>query len=173
MADSDDGEREITRAAVAGCARLSRAVGGRVVTHAERGGGLICEKRGDRARPTLWRITADGKVLSDSPYSYQSRRIRCRRPGCRPCAGSDIHKREGNGIGPAVTAQCVAPPAGGRVTGCWIVAESRVGLEGRGRRASGSVCGRNAPPTRGCPVRCRRRSAVGGRRCVVGCQRHR
>ena len=69
----DDDESEITRAAVAGYARLSRAVGGRILTHAERGGGLICEKRAGRARPTLWRITADGTVLPDSPYSYEQR----------------------------------------------------------------------------------------------------
>ena len=73
IVESDDREYEITRAAIAGYARLSRAVGGRIVTHPERSGGLICEKRAGRAHPTLWRITADGTVRPDSPYSYEQR----------------------------------------------------------------------------------------------------
>ncbi len=43
------------------------------MTYAEADGGLICEKRAGRARSTLWRITADGRVLPDTPYSYEQR----------------------------------------------------------------------------------------------------
>lgn len=69
--DGDTGE--ITRAAVAGFARLRRTVGGRFATHPFHDGGLICEQRRGRARSVLWRVAADGTVIPDTPYSYAQR----------------------------------------------------------------------------------------------------
>jgi hypothetical protein len=63
-------ELEISEAAIAAYARLRRLVGGRIETHPAADGGLICEKRRKRSRPTLWRVTVDGEILADTPYSY-------------------------------------------------------------------------------------------------------
>jgi hypothetical protein len=53
--------------------RLLRAVGGRVQLHVSRDGGLICEDRSSRARPRIWRISPDGVVEPDRPYSFGRR----------------------------------------------------------------------------------------------------
>jgi hypothetical protein len=66
-------EIEISAAAICGYGRLLGLLAGTLVTHATKDGGLICEHRAARARPTLWRIAADGAVLPDSPYSFVSR----------------------------------------------------------------------------------------------------
>jgi hypothetical protein len=63
-------EFEITAAAICGYGRLLRVLGGTVITHAAKDGGLICEHRAASPRPTLWRISADGTVVPDSPYSF-------------------------------------------------------------------------------------------------------
>ncbi|HEX4009057.1 MAG TPA: hypothetical protein VHX62_03580 [Solirubrobacteraceae bacterium] len=64
-------EIEISLAAVHGYGRLLRAVGHQLQTHPTADGGLICEDRiACWARPTMWRILSDGKVLADNPYSY-------------------------------------------------------------------------------------------------------
>ena len=67
------GEIEITDAAIGGFSRLLRTVRGRIETHASGDGGLICEDRTIRMRPTIWRISPDGTVLPDSPYSFRRR----------------------------------------------------------------------------------------------------
>jgi hypothetical protein len=66
-------ELEISEAAICGYGRLLRALGGTVITHATRDGGLICEHRAAGARPRLWQVSSDGTVLPDSPYSFVSR----------------------------------------------------------------------------------------------------
>lgn len=104
--DSDDGEFEITQAAVAGYARLRRMVGGRLTTHPFGDGGLICELRRGRARSTLWRVAADGTVISDTPYSYAQR------------------------------AFVVAPPVSGLAVVPELNAETSPGRQGAGRRIS-------------------------------------
>lgn len=63
-------ECEISEAAICGYGRLLRSLSGTVVTHATKDGGLICEHRASTPRPTLWRISPDGMVLPDSPYSF-------------------------------------------------------------------------------------------------------
>ena len=63
-------EFEISAAAICGYGRLLRALGGKVITHGTKDGGLICEHRAAAARPTLWRISPDGAVLPDSPYNF-------------------------------------------------------------------------------------------------------
>jgi hypothetical protein len=63
-------EIEISDAAICGYGRLLRAISGTVITHATYDGGLICEHRARAARPTLWRISSDGAVVPDSPYSF-------------------------------------------------------------------------------------------------------
>jgi len=67
------GEIEITDAAISGFGRLLRAVRGRIETYASGDGGLICEVRTVRARPTIWRVAADGAVLPDTPYNFRLR----------------------------------------------------------------------------------------------------
>jgi hypothetical protein len=66
-------EIEVSEAAVRGYGRLLRAVGRRIHTHAAPDGGLICEDRTSRARPTMWRISNDGHVVPDTPYSFARR----------------------------------------------------------------------------------------------------
>lgn len=63
-------EIEISEAAVRAYAGLMRSLKGRIRTHASRDGGLICELRAGRARPTLWRIGPDGTMVADSRYSF-------------------------------------------------------------------------------------------------------
>jgi hypothetical protein len=70
---SDRAEVKITRAAIRGYGRLLRAVGGRIQLHASSDGGLICEDRTSRARPRIWRISPDGVVEPDRPYSFVGR----------------------------------------------------------------------------------------------------
>jgi hypothetical protein len=67
------GEIEITDAAISGLSRLLSAVRGRIETHASGDGGLICEDRTFRARPTIWRVSPDGAVLADTPYDFRLR----------------------------------------------------------------------------------------------------
>jgi len=67
------GEVEITDAAIGGFSHLLRTVRGKIETHASGDGGLICEDRTARMRPTMWRISPDGAVLPDSPYSFRRR----------------------------------------------------------------------------------------------------
>jgi len=68
---ADRADIEVSVAAIRGYGRLLRAVGHRLHTHATVDGGLICEDRtACWARPTMWRILGDGKVLADHPYSY-------------------------------------------------------------------------------------------------------
>jgi hypothetical protein len=64
---------EITDAAIGAYGALLAAVGRRVTTHPFRDGGLICEDRTRWARPTLWRISAEGAVLPDTRYSFAHR----------------------------------------------------------------------------------------------------
>jgi hypothetical protein len=64
------GEIEITVAAIGGYGRLLGAVRRRIRTYASGDGGLICEDRTFRARPTMWRIAPNGAVLPDSPYDF-------------------------------------------------------------------------------------------------------
>jgi hypothetical protein len=63
-------EIEISQAAIGAYGRLMRVVGRRLFTHAAKDGGLICESRASRTRPTMWRILPDGEILPDTPYSY-------------------------------------------------------------------------------------------------------
>jgi hypothetical protein len=67
------GEIEITDAAIGGFSHLLRTVRGRIETHASGDGGLICEDRTVRMRPTMWRILPNGAVLPDSPYNFRRR----------------------------------------------------------------------------------------------------
>lgn len=60
----------ISEAAIRTCGPLVVAAAGRIRTHAYRDGGLICEDRTSPARPRLWRITPDGRILPDSSYSF-------------------------------------------------------------------------------------------------------
>jgi hypothetical protein len=65
------GEIEITDAALGGYRRLLGAVRGTVRSYAFGDGGLICEDRTVRARPTVWRVSPDGAVLPDTPYNFR------------------------------------------------------------------------------------------------------
>jgi hypothetical protein len=67
------GEIEITEAAISGFSRLLSVARGRIETHAFGDGGLICEDRTVRARPTIWRVSPDGAVLPDTPYNFRLR----------------------------------------------------------------------------------------------------
>ena len=67
------GEIEITDEAIGTYRRLLIAIGGAITTHPSWDGGLICEKRVTRARPLIWRISADGTVVPDSRYSFTRR----------------------------------------------------------------------------------------------------
>ncbi|MFL5824486.1 MAG: hypothetical protein ACJ764_13715 [Solirubrobacteraceae bacterium] len=49
------------------------AMAGRVKTHGYRDGGLICEDRTSRARPSAWRISPDGSVVPARVYSFARR----------------------------------------------------------------------------------------------------
>jgi hypothetical protein len=66
----DSDETEISDAAISGYGRLLRAIGRRITTYATDDGGLICEDRATPARPTMWRISRDGAIAPDSPYSF-------------------------------------------------------------------------------------------------------
>jgi hypothetical protein len=66
-------EIEITEEAIRAYGRLLASLGGRIRTRAFRDGGLICEFRSGRARPTMWRILPDGAVLPDRRYSFVRR----------------------------------------------------------------------------------------------------
>jgi hypothetical protein len=66
----DDADVEITAAAIRSYARLLRAVGGKILLHAGKDGGAICEDRRSPARPTVWRISPDGVVEPDHPYNF-------------------------------------------------------------------------------------------------------
>lgn len=68
--DQRRGEIEITDAAIGTYRRLLTVIGGRVNTYPAGDGGLICEHVVNRARPTMWRISADGAVIPDSRYSF-------------------------------------------------------------------------------------------------------
>lgn len=70
VSSRDEIEIEISQAAIGAYGRLMRVVGRRLFTHAARDGGLICESRASRTRPTMWRILPDGEILPDTPYSY-------------------------------------------------------------------------------------------------------
>ena len=63
-------ETEISLAAIDGYRRLLRTVGPTLQTHAAKDGGLICEDRASRSRPTLWRVLPDGEILADAPYNF-------------------------------------------------------------------------------------------------------
>jgi hypothetical protein len=67
---SSSEEIEISPAAIGAYGRLLGAVGRRIYTYATQDGGLICEDRTSRARPTMWRILCDGEILPDRPYDY-------------------------------------------------------------------------------------------------------
>ena len=67
---SSSEEIEISPAAIGAYGRLLGAVGRRIYTYATPDGGLICEDRTSRARPTMWRILRDGEILPDRPYDY-------------------------------------------------------------------------------------------------------
>jgi hypothetical protein len=66
-------EIEISEAAIGAYTRLLNAVRGRIETHPSADGGLICEARTGRSRPTMWRVSPDGGVLPDSPYNFALR----------------------------------------------------------------------------------------------------
>jgi hypothetical protein len=63
-------ETEISLAAIDGYRRLLRTIGPALQTHAAKDGGLICEDRASRSRPTLWRVLPNGEILADAPYSF-------------------------------------------------------------------------------------------------------
>jgi hypothetical protein len=63
-------EIAVSEAASRTCGRLLARAGNRIRTHAYPDGGLICEDRVSRARPRMWRITADGELLPDTTYSF-------------------------------------------------------------------------------------------------------
>jgi len=63
-------ETEISLAAIDGYGRLLRSIGGTIFTHAAKDGGLICEDRASRSRPSLWRVLPDGEILADAPYNF-------------------------------------------------------------------------------------------------------
>lgn len=67
---SSPDETEISLAVIDGYGRLLRAVGRTLCTHAAKDGGLICENRASRSRPSLWRVLPDGEILADTPYSF-------------------------------------------------------------------------------------------------------
>ncbi len=66
----DQGEVEVTEAALGAYGRLRAIVGERLRTHPARDGGLICEDPKVYTRPSLWRIAPDGAILADSRYSF-------------------------------------------------------------------------------------------------------
>jgi hypothetical protein len=66
----DEGEVEVTDAALGAYGRMRAIIGERLRTHPAPDGGLICEDRKVYTRPALWRIAPDGAVLPDSRYSF-------------------------------------------------------------------------------------------------------
>lgn len=66
-------EIEISQAAIRAYGRLRRVFGAGVRIHAVRDGGLICEYARIRSHPRLWRVSRDGAILPDRPYSYARR----------------------------------------------------------------------------------------------------
>jgi hypothetical protein len=64
---------EISDAAIGAYRRLTAATGRLLITSSAHDGGLICEDRTQRARPTVWRISPGGAVLPDRRYSYARR----------------------------------------------------------------------------------------------------
>ena len=66
-------EIEITDAAMSAYGQLFRAVGRVIRTHAAGDGGLICEDRTVRAKPIMWRISPEGTLVPDHPYSFVNR----------------------------------------------------------------------------------------------------
>lgn len=70
-AESD--EVEISVAAICAYGRLLRAVGRGMRTHSAGDGGLICEDRTVRSMPVMWRISPEGAVLPDHPFSFITR----------------------------------------------------------------------------------------------------
>jgi hypothetical protein len=66
-------EIETSEAAIGAYTRLFSAVRSSIETHPSADGGLICEARTGRSRPTLWRVSPDGAVLPDSPYNFALR----------------------------------------------------------------------------------------------------
>jgi hypothetical protein len=63
-------DTEISLEAIDGYGRLLRSIGGTLFTHAAKDGGLICESRASRSRPSLWRVLPDGEILADAPYCF-------------------------------------------------------------------------------------------------------
>ena len=70
---SGENDIGITDAAMASYEQLRAAVRGRIASHPSGDGGLICEERTHRARPTVWRVAPDGAVLPDRPYNFALR----------------------------------------------------------------------------------------------------
>jgi hypothetical protein len=66
-------EIEISVGAICGYGRLLRAVERTLRTHPAGDGGLICEDRTVPARPMMWRVSPEGTVLPDRPYSFITR----------------------------------------------------------------------------------------------------
>jgi hypothetical protein len=71
--EGDDQEIEISQAAIRAYGRLRRLFGSGVRIHAVRDGGLICEYARIRSHPRLWRVSRDGAIVPDRPYSYARR----------------------------------------------------------------------------------------------------
>jgi hypothetical protein len=69
----DRGEVEITVGAICGYRRLLGTVGRTIGTHPAGDGGLICEDRTVPARPVMWRVSPEGAVQPDRPYSFITR----------------------------------------------------------------------------------------------------
>lgn len=63
-------QAQITDAAIGTCGRLQAAMRSRLATYPSGDGGLICEDRALRARPTIWRILPSGEVQPDRRYSF-------------------------------------------------------------------------------------------------------
>ena len=84
---SSNDEIEISAAALSSYGRLLRAVGRRILIHVTADGELICEDRLVSARPTLWRISRDGTVVPDRPYSYRRRAFVATELPFRGCRG--------------------------------------------------------------------------------------
>ena len=60
------GEAEISEAAIRTFGRVLATMADRITTRPYGDGGLICEERTSRARPSVWRISADGAVVPAS-----------------------------------------------------------------------------------------------------------
>jgi hypothetical protein len=66
-------EVEISVAAICAYGRLLRALGRTIRTHPSGDGGLICEDNTVPGRPVLWRVSRQGAVFPDRPYSFITR----------------------------------------------------------------------------------------------------